>query len=268
MDCRTLPCSLDFVSGGGFTLSSEQKAALQTSMVTLAKDYKFKRVLFWGKLLGVRADYYIAQGVTEDEMRDKTTLYSFNCMDWYLLPVPTEEMIAKVSAASSGHFTGDPSHIYEPAERNLQEEGEEITEEKRLAATVFTIDEEASVVPRGAFIKSIHGTVQINRCFEGLSLSEAGRLKNYLHFTESKNLEKKSILEMAELDPSIDFLDPLSEDVPKGSWSLQFERGDAVCVIRSLVWLGLTFYHVPLTSQHGYVYVGNGLKNLYLPFML
>lgn len=36
-----------------------------------------------------------------------------------------------------------------------------------MAATVFNIDQEVSVVPRGAYIKSPHGTVQKNRSFEG-----------------------------------------------------------------------------------------------------
>lgn len=53
-----------------------------------------------------------------------------------------------------------------------------------------------------------------------------------------------------------------------GSWSLQLDRGGTVCVLRSLLWMGLTFFHVPQTPQHGYIYMGDGLINLDLPFML
>lgn len=42
-----------------------------------------------------------------------------------------------------------------------------VNEESRLAVTVHQIDEEVSVVPRGAFIKSPHGLVQVNRSFGG-----------------------------------------------------------------------------------------------------
>lgn len=42
-----------------------------------------------------------------------------------------------------------------------------VNEESRLAVTVHQIDEEVSVVPRGAFVKSPHGLVQINRSFSG-----------------------------------------------------------------------------------------------------
>lgn len=50
----------------------------------------------------------------------------------------------------------------------------------------------------------------------GLSHSEAAKLDNFLHFSKPKNLKKKSILEMGELNPAIDFFDVLSDDIPKG----------------------------------------------------
>ncbi|KAF7666553.1 hypothetical protein LDENG_00101520 [Lucifuga dentata] len=233
------------------------------------KNYNFHRVLLWGKILALKEDYFIAQGRGVDEMKDKRNLYSFNCMDWFLLPTVTDSMIEEVSKAAKGRFIGDPSYVYEHVDADASEEEEiKVNEEKRLAVTVHQIDEEVSVVPHGAFIKNPHGQMQKNRSFDGLSHSEAGKLDNYLHFAEPKNLKMKSILEMGDLNPSIDFLDPLSDDIPKGSWSLQFECTSNVCVIRSLLWLGLTFFHVPMTPQHGYVYIGDGAKNLDLPFML
>lgn len=46
------------------------------------------------------------------------------------------------------------------------------------------------------------------------------------------------------------------------------ERGNALVVLRSLLWPGLTFYHAPGTKNCGYIYVGTGEKNMDLPFML
>ncbi|MBN3322303.1 RSPH9 protein, partial [Atractosteus spatula] len=276
MDSNTLYYSLDLVSGSGLVLSIEQKAALQTSLVILKGNYRFERVLFWGKILGIKNDYFIAQGVTQDRMRGKKTLYSLNCMDWHLLPPATDTMITEISVVK-GRFMGDPSYEYEHIETKKLGEGDEaveeeitvkVKEEKRLAATIYIIDKEVSVVPRGAFIKTPHGHVTSNRSFEGLSVTEAGKISNYFHFSEPVNLKKKSLLEKADLDPSIDFLDSIEEDIPKGSWSLQFEKGHSVVVLRNLLWLGLTFYHVPMTPQHGYIYMGTGLKNMDLPFML
>ncbi|XP_059213174.1 radial spoke head protein 9 homolog [Centropristis striata] len=277
MDSNTLYYSLELVAGSGNTLTVEQRTALQTSLVILKKNYKFHRVLFWGKILGLKEDYFIAQGRGEDEMQDKKNLYSFNCMDWFLVPPATDSMIEEVSKAAKGRFIGDPSYVYAQLQIRRQGEGDDaveeevefkVNEESRLAVTVHQIDEEVSVVPRGAFIKSPHGLVQINRSFAGLSHSEAGKLDNFLHFSKANNLKKKSILVMGDLNPAVDFLDVLSDDIPEGSWSLQFERASTVCVLRSLLWLGLTFYHMPMTPQHGYIYIGDGSKNLDLPFML
>lgn len=53
-------------------------------------------------------------------------------------------------------------------------------------------------------------------CSSGLSDSEAMKLDNYLHFSEPKNLKKRSILEKGDLNPAIDFLDVLTDDIPKG----------------------------------------------------
>nr|XP_020494502.1 radial spoke head protein 9 homolog [Labrus bergylta] len=273
MDSNSLFYSLELVAGSGYTLNVEQRAALQTSLVILQKNYKFDRVFFWGKILGLKEDYFIAQGRGEDEMKDKKNLYSFNCMDWFLLPPATDSMREEVSRGAKGRFIGDPSHVYEHHEilRQGKKDEEVVTkvkEESRLAVTVHQIDEDVSVVPRGAFVKSPHGLVQVNRSFGGLSHSEARKLDNFLHFSKPKNLKKKSILEFGDLTPALDFLDALSDDIPKGSWSLQFECASKVCVLRSLLWLGLTFYHVPMTPQHGYIYIGDGTKNLDLPFLL
>lgn len=56
--------------------------------------------------------------------------------------------------------------------------------------------------------------------------------------------------------------------VSLGSWSLQLEGAGQVCILRSLLRPGLTLYHVLMTPQHGYIYIGSGMKNLDLPFML
>ncbi|XP_034018388.1 radial spoke head protein 9 homolog [Thalassophryne amazonica] len=276
MDSDWLFCSSELVAGSGHVLSVEQKAALQTSLLILKKNYKFHRVMFWGKILGLNNDYFIAQGRGEDELKDRKYLYSFNCMDWFLLPSTTNSMI-DASKAAKGRFRGDPSYVYEQTENGTQRDGSEavqepivhkVTEETRLAVTVEAIDKEVSIVPRGAFIKNPHCVVQANHSFGGLSHLETRKLENFLHFSEPKIVKKKSLLEMAHWNPSMDFLDALSDDLPKGSWSLQFECAGRVCVIRSLLWLGLTFFHLPMTPLHGYVYFGFGDKNVSLPFML
>ncbi|XP_041832361.1 radial spoke head protein 9 homolog [Melanotaenia boesemani] len=274
MDSISLSSSIELVAGSGFVLNVEQRAALQTSLAILKKNYKFQRIMFWGKILGIKQDYFIAQGRGEDEVQDKKYLYSFNCMDWFLLSSVTDSMIDEVSKAEQSRFIGDPSFMYKhkmSSQRKMSGAEDEavskVNEEMRLAVTIHHIEEDVSIAPRGAYIKSPFGLVQINRSFGGLNDMEARKLENFMHFRKPKNV-KKSIQEMGQWSPDIDFLDVLSDDIPKGSWSLQFESAGKVCVLRSLLWMGLTFYHVPMTQQHGYVYIGDGMKNLNLVFMV
>uniref|UniRef100_A0A8C7ILG0 Radial spoke head protein 9 homolog n=1 Tax=Oncorhynchus kisutch TaxID=8019 RepID=A0A8C7ILG0_ONCKI len=189
MESKTLFYSLDLVSGNGLTLSSEQKAALQTSLVIL-RNYL--------QILGIQGDYFIAQGVSDDEMSHNNSLFFLRCKGY-----------TEVSSAAKGRYVGDTSHKYE------------------LPTTVHTIDKQVSVVLRGTSIKSPHGLVQRVAL---LSSSEMDKLRCFLHFTEPKNLKKKSILDL---------------DIPKGN---RVGLSTAVlCVISSMLWLGLTTYEEPLT---------------------
>ncbi|XP_069464876.1 radial spoke head protein 9 homolog [Ambystoma mexicanum] len=283
MEAQSLYSSLELVSGCGQVLSPELRSALRTSLLLVQRDYHYRRVLLWGRIQGLRGDYYIARGEDEpgpegepEQLSGLKTLYSLNGIDWSLLPPATEEIVEQCSGVK-GRFMGDPAHEYEYTVKKMMGEGdaayvENITvavkEESRLIATIADIEKEAAVVPRGAYIKTPLGHIQRNRSFQGLTVAEAKKLSSYFHFTDALVPKSRSLLEKADLEASIDFLVSLEHDVPKGSWSLQFERGNSVVVLRSLLWVGLIFYHIPMTQQHGYIYVGNGERNIDLPFML
>ncbi|MCL4168886.1 UNVERIFIED_CONTAM: hypothetical protein GTU68_062685, partial [Idotea baltica] len=143
-----------------------------------------------------------------------------------------------------------------------------IKEEDRLAGVVAEIDDSATIVPRGAYICTPSGQVVSNRSFDGLELADCAKLSAYYHFREAKLLHSKSIIERANLDKAIDFMDSIEEDIPKGSWSLQFDRGSGLVVLKSLLWPGYVFFHVPGNRHFGSLYFGSGEKNLDLPFML
>jgi len=105
----------------------------------------------------------------------------------------------------------------------------------------------------------------------GLSESEAHKLVNYLHMHPPRQLFKKTLLQRANLDRSLDFLDPATEDVPGAPnlcWSLQHDRGGSHVVIRSLLWPGYSFFHIPETCHYGSLYDGTGIYNIDLPFMI
>jgi len=276
MESHNLHLNIDFVGSSGIVLSPEQKASLQASLVILQNNQKFAHVHFWGKILGVKDDYYIAQGLSNDLFAEKRTLYSKDCVHWGLLTPPTSESLQKAKLMT-GRFTGDPSYECEHREITKNVVGETETEEEhvtmmkeedRLAAVIAEIDQDVRIVPRGAFVQSPTGQVYKNRSFDGLTVAEAGKLCNYLHMRKAQNLYEKSLLQRANLDKSIDFMDSLEDDLPKSSWSLQFERGSGLATLRSLLWLGYVFYHVPDSRYYGSVYIGTGEKNIDLPFML
>ncbi|XP_023575326.1 radial spoke head protein 9 homolog isoform X2 [Octodon degus] len=225
MDSESLLLSLELAAGTGQGLSPDRRTALLTSLLLVKRDYRYERVLFWGRILGIVADYYIAQGLGEDQLAPRKTLYSLNCMEWSLLPPATEEMAAQM-AVVKGRFMGDPSHEYEHTEfQRTTAEGEktfeddvvvQVKEETRLVSVIDQIDKAVAIIPRGALFKTPFGPVHVNRTFEGLPLSEARKLSSYFHFREPVDLKNRTLLEKADLDPSLDFLDSLENDIPKG----------------------------------------------------
>lgn len=75
MDSEDLSEAIEFLGTSGIVLSIEKKACLKTSLVLVAKDYKFNRIKFWGIIKGIHRDYYIIHGIKKDEIRDRTALY-------------------------------------------------------------------------------------------------------------------------------------------------------------------------------------------------
>lgn len=137
---------------------------------------------------------------------------------------PTAENVDRLKICK-GRFTGDPSHEFECKTYKLVGDGEDehleedvvlLKEEDRLSAVISQIEEEALIVPRGAYVLQPTGEVTKNRLFDGLTAVEAAKFGNYMHFREAKLLEEKSLLLRASMDKAIDFLDPIDEDQPKG----------------------------------------------------
>jgi len=64
------------------------------------------------------------------------------------------------------------------------------------------------------------------------------------------------------------FLDDIVIDKPEGQWSVQKDQSGRVAILRNLLWPGFFAYHKAGTKQFGSIYIGEGLKNAELPFML
>ncbi|UJR13588.1 hypothetical protein I4U23_000601 [Adineta vaga] len=276
IEAKDFILDLDLLAFSGIVFSPEQRASLQTSLVILKEQYKFKTIHFWGKILGINDDYFIVQGRQRDELRDRQFLYSKDCINWNMLNPASDEAKDLVDLCQ-GRFTGDPSHDFEVTkyditdedteDENIEEVKTSLREEDRLAASLWKIEQDALIIPRGAYILQPNGDVERNRTFDGLTIAECSKLSNYFHFCEPIHLPKKSLVHRSVLDKSIHFLDPINEDIPKG-WSVQYERGSGLVHLRSLKWPGMAFFHIPGTNRYGSLYCGIGEENKDLAFML
>ena len=271
MDSDKVLSDVGYLEGCGIILSPEEKASLQTSLILERTKNKFSRVSFWGKIQGVKRNYYVAVGIGADQVHNRKYLSSQDCLEWGRMNHVTSDMLSKAQKVK-GRFTGDPAFVYEQSETLYTQEASgqpdtssklEMKEEDRLAAVVKLVEKECSLVPRGALMKTPLEQVIVNWSFQGLSEGHSRKLSSYLHLRE---LTKQDTDDTA--DPAFDFLDPLDKDVPLGCWTLQAERGSGLVVLRSLSWPGFSSFHVPGTSKHGYLYFGTGEKNYDLPFML
>jgi radial spoke head protein 9 len=139
-------------------------------------------------------------------------------------------------------------------------------EEQRLAAVVGIIDDECAIVPRGAYNKLPDGTIAPVSTWTGLSFEDAGKLSSYNHF----RVPTRQIppIERAKMNKTLDFWDPLTDDVPRGCWTLTNEAAAQSVLLKSWLWPGFVFYHRPNTSAYAGVYNGTGLRNSDIVFML
>jgi hypothetical protein len=66
MIAEELHARLENIGSSGHTLNIEERSALQTSLLVLKRNCKFKRVHFWGKVFGLNRDYLVAQGFSSN----------------------------------------------------------------------------------------------------------------------------------------------------------------------------------------------------------
>lgn len=260
----------------GFTLSIEEKAALQISMLERKNAEGFNKLYFWGKVMGKDSDYLICYGLLPSYDFPTKKFYFCTTKEFRLQQMPVIDAEQKDKAASQqGMFEGDPS--FKPdgdAEEDAVEDGAEpkaepFREEHRLAYIVEQIDFDAAAIPCGAYnVAPSHQIIQ-NKAYEGLNYEAASDLSSYYHFRQAVLPETTGSLEKPGLVRSAEFLDSLATDAPKGSsWSLQMNSSKTASSLRSLIWPGYFFAHKIGTGEYGGAYFGYGQKNKDIAFMM
>lgn len=89
-----------------------------------------------------------------------------------------------------------------------------------------------------------------------------------MHFRNVQTAEYKASLDLPNAPFNKQFLEPLIDDEPKGLWSIQRQANGRIVTVRSLHWPGYCFFHQAGTKKFGSVYIGEGLKNDQLHFMI
>ena len=109
--------------------------------------------------------------------------------------------------------------------------------------------------------------VRRNEAFRGLKADCAFSVESYSHFRAPVHKDKVELNNRNEGIYNNDFLDSISDDLPKGTWSVMKDTSGTVCVLRSKMWPGYSSYHKCNTNLYANLYMGNGCKALDMPFM-
>jgi len=284
---------------------------LEMGLSQLRASVDADEVLFWGKINGINADYFIAVAVTFRDTYEFPTKsfywtlsttpdFKFKEMPSLGLPIPEQDAFIDNCAT---YFLGEPSKLLnqkegeenaedepaepEPAEDEEGEGNEEkaknsdesedeeikvpkrnLTELNRLAVVVNAIENDCQICPVGAFKMTSKHELRRAEAFRGLNKDQAFSLENYLHFRNVQTAEKKAILEQSDAPFRTDILEPVTADLPRGCWSIQKDGTGTTVLIRSLSWPGFQFFHRINSNKFGNVYIGDGLKDREVQFLV
>ncbi|KAM8717759.1 hypothetical protein ACLKA7_004459 [Drosophila subpalustris] len=264
----------------GRKLSPEQRILIENSLIVLMQENRFSGMYFWGRITATKNDYYIAFGYTNDCLKDRKYFYSLDQYQWQLLPFVQSPKIFQATILAPEPFVGDPSLLtyvnLDPTFNIVANQVVSISrpeviklkEEERLAAIVFIISEECAICPRGALYKMVDGRVIPNQMFRGLNDLQIDNLSYYQLYRLPRNDLKTNLSKRSDYNYAIDFLDTIDGVIPLSqAFSLNMQSNERIAVIKSCVWLGMTFFHKLNSRKHGFLYLGDGRKNFDLLFM-
>ena len=75
-----------------------------------------------------------------------------------------------------------------------------------------------------------HSMVSIIYIYIGLDKDELGVLSKYVHFRNAQSEEKKQFIEKGDAIFYNNFLDPIEEDQPRGTWSIHLDSSKTLVI--------------------------------------
>ncbi|XP_055341620.1 radial spoke head protein 9 homolog [Paramacrobiotus metropolitanus] len=261
------------------SISVEENLFIRTGCRLLESDTKQGPFAFWGKVFGTQNDYYVIQASTLHPFRAPVTYYSRDARIWQMLPL-VSAILKKKSPRLSGMFTGDPSftsHFVEyryTSEAYYEPTTTPVKEEERLAYLVYSVDNEATIFPKGAVGLNEKGFLVRNPTYSGMSYDHCRDFHSYVVFKPAfqSGIEKSSDVGIA--DPDYRFLRPLLAMEPAdpqttfGSWVFRDAMEMNCVLMENALWPGLYFWQNVGTPNYGRCYIGRGDKEIDAPFIL
>jgi len=264
--------------------------SLVLALKKLSIDFNFEELLFWGKITGVAKDYYVAMALNYIGELEFPSKKFFWCTsdNWTFASLPEpmytlREIFVKSSVFFSGEFdnviieaptsleSGSKSDIINMKEYShllMEIPPRGVTELDRLAFVVNEIEYTCQAVPKNSFKMTPMREVRRNEAFVGRNDEEIFTIGNYEHFRAVSTKEKKEQLDRDEGIYNPDFLDDICSDYPACSWSVLKDTMGEVAIIRNRLWQGYYGYHKLNTGIFGGIYVGDGVCNQDLPFLI
>lgn len=281
-----LSTDLPLLWPSGISLNLDEKINLELSLLKLHEHEDFEEVFFWGKIRGIMKDYYIAMSLnykSHHEFPNKRFFWCTNQRWDFAELVGLKEEDQEFVERFNMNFSGEHDKILVEA-AEVDERDDEVddivpgdneklasknfTELDRLSYVVRTICKDCQAVPIGAFRITPGHELTRNKYFEGLSLGQIKDIKSYSHFRSVQFPEKREMIDRGDAINACDFFDPIEKDIPKASWSLVVDASGTLACLRSLLWPGYFMYHKASSQSYGGIYIGDGVKNSDLEFML
>lgn len=152
--------------------------------------------------------------------------------------------------------------------RELEEQLNQILilEVERLSYVIRKIDKEAFIIPYNSVKVTQNLQIKFTN-FTGFNLLQAVKLSSWVHFRNPRNF---NIGKIDNYNPFFlnDFLDSIVSDTPKQMWNIRINDNLSKVSIVNHLYPGFIFYHILNTPFYASLYIGNGIANMDLPFLL
>ena len=245
MEIGLLHTLIKRVPNQGVSLSQIETLKIECSLRILQNQIKAESMYFLGKILAIKADYYIAFSTRLDHHYPSTFFSSQDGQNWVSLTA-VDEQLRLDAIHIQDQLTGSYIAEFQTPSGRL------ITEEQRLSSIVYSLLQNCLLFPRGFLVETALEYVLRNPMWTGIPVKECNDLTNFRHWTPRE--KPLTPLEKAFSNPALDFTEPLAD---LKDWRVVETQDLDEIQIRSIVWPGFVFSL--RDTEFANCYFGNGI---------